>query len=254
VNEPGRDSGERRESTTAGAELLSRYIFLQALRYHVPDFWRGLHQAWQTGEADAIEWWCGCAGVVDLWFLEVIRDTIEYWNANAESPSTQLQDGFRWFWWKRLDSGGFFISPFAPSFTDPFPRMIGPCGSAELVMTTHSSDSAALRRQATIEPLDELEARLRLEFNHQLAAYMSQLKAVFSGGAAGMADLRKHASWTALVFAGFPSIQIAEGWRGLRYGTYEDPEKAVYRAVKRFSDRIGLSLPARRGKGNTKPT
>jgi hypothetical protein len=88
---------------------------------------------------------------------------------------------------------------------------------------------------------------LRAEFNRQLADYLARLRPVFSGGAVGMADLVRHAEWTVLVFTRRASYsEIAKRWPGLRHGRYEDPETAVFMAVKRFAARIGLTLPRRR--------
>jgi hypothetical protein len=159
-------------------------------------------------------------GVVDEWLIEVVWSTVMRWK-QQRTIRLVPEPGKRWWRYPLLDEGYVQIQLFSPTFRDPCPR--GATG--------------------TIETSAAFEARIRAQFDSQLGEYLRYIKSIVGED---HTELRKHSEWTALSFVGVSYVKIAGKWRHLAQS--EAPDAVVKVAVKRFAERIGLTLPRRRGR------
>jgi hypothetical protein len=199
-------------------EYIGRWAFLSALQTEAPAFWLELHRLRE--DADGVAAWMARSGVVDEWLTEVIWSTVMNWKQRQTSHLAP-GPGKRWWRYPLLDEGQVRIPLFSPRFTDPCLR--GATG--------------------TIEAPEVFEARIRAEFDTQLAEYMRYLRSI---AGEDHTEMKKHSMWTASAFTGVSYTKIAGKWHHLDQ-SYE-PDAAVKMAVRRFCDRIGLTLPRRRGR------
>ena len=246
---PGRAGLILTSEPPVGQDILGRYMFLEARRYDVPKFWYVIHQFWEAKEPAQLERWMTRNGVVDEWFKGAIWDTLEFWCRNPDSPSTRLEEGYRWFCYREVDQPQFSVPLFSPVFSHPFLKKTAePAESPEadrfgMVMSTPMAEWPAHRSK--LEMVDEFEARVKAEFAAQLREYTGYLRRIT---ATDQPEQQKHAEWTAFAFCGISYMRIASTWPGLRYSRGEQPDKTVAVAVKRFAERIGLTMPKRRKK------
>ena len=200
------------------SEYTGRWAFLSALQLEAPSFWRELHRLRE--DADGVAAWMARSGVVDEWLIEVIWCTVMNWQQRQTSQLAP-EPGKRWWRYPLLDEGQVQIPLFAPTFTDPCLR--GATG--------------------TIEALEAFETRIRAAFDLQLGEYLRYLRSIVGED---HKELRKHSQWAASAFVGVSYTKIAGRWCHLAQ-SYA-PDAVVKVAVKRFADRIGLTLPRRRGR------
>jgi hypothetical protein len=197
-------------------EYTGRWFFLEALQIAHPKFWSDLRDL--HGEPREIETWRTRSSVVDEWFIDVIWETAKFWSDNPTSPRTQLAPGCRWFRYPILEDARVQIPLFAPR--------------VPVIPDTSTG---------TMESPDDFESRARAEFESQLKEYVRYLRSVTGED---HTELRQHAQWTAMAFAGASYVNIASQFRHLH--TSMQPDMTVKMAIRRFSDRIGLTLPRRR--------
>jgi hypothetical protein len=243
------DSGGLLSGTKPAVDvvLVPRYMFLQALRAIVPDFWLGLHGLWvEEKNATVINWWIERAGVVDPWLAEVVWDTINHWNQHPESHGTRLEPDQRWWHWKQIVEAAAVseIPVFCPQLQHPFLIQAPDADPREAmaVIQGRSTLTGAARNQA--ESIDEFERRMMEQFQCELRKYTKWLRTFYC---ADRTEMLKHSEWTVLVvFRQVRYVDIANRWPGLRHSNIEQPEKAVAMAVKRFAETIGLTLPRKR--------
>jgi hypothetical protein len=200
------------------AEHVARWAFMEALQFET-QVWADLRHLQLQGDRAAIARWMSRVGIVDDWFIEIIWETVGHWCSNPNSPAATLEIGSRWFRYPMLDKGECQIPLFSPTFDRPI----------------FLTDSGKL------ETPDDFAKRIRGEFETQLSEYVRYLKSVTGED---HALLRQHAQWTALAFVGLSYTRISGRFTHLRM-SYK-PDATVKMAVRRFSERIGLTLPRRR--------
>jgi hypothetical protein len=216
-----------------------RYLFLFALQHCAPAFWLGLKKDTDCGAS--VEFWAKHAGVVDHWLIEVLRATVKRWQQHPEHPGCQLVEGYEWFSYRRENP----VVPFAPQFTDPLPRFSGTPLDPDLNTAQPITERAAIRATQHVETPKEFARRMRKQFNTKSTEYKKYHRRLTP-------DVRKqrreHAEWAALAAFGQKAdgspitvVEIAEQWPSLKDA--EDSYATVYRAVRRFSFDIGLTLP-----------
>jgi len=234
-------------------DVKARLLFLLALRVEIPHFWATLSQTWQAGTPEALLWWSGKWSVVDEWLLEVVRDTLEYWTSDPNSPDARLDTGYKWFLYRAPYMQE--QRPFQFVLQDPRPLQRGPISSgldprlAQVLpvgkrMTEAQRELQAVLDASECEPIEDFKSRARNTFERQLREYGEQFERRLSFDREP--ESMKHSIWTAHRFVGAGYMQIAEKWPGLNRGISKDPEqpdKTVNVAVKRFAERIGLTLP-----------
>jgi hypothetical protein len=119
--------------------------------------------------------------------------------------------------------------------------------SVETVVRLREATTLAERqeiwdRHVYIEPYQDFKERMLEEFNSELVRYMKDLRSGFSLDAKPQS--REHSNWTACFLSGIGPIDVARKFNDLpRYGA---PDQSVYRAIKRFAEVIGLTLPRRK--------
>ena len=200
-------------------EYTGRWFFLEALQIEDREFWSELQDLRKQSEDTVIVNWMTRTGVIDAWFIEIIWDTVHLWSDHPSSASAQLAPGCRWFRYSLLEDGQVRFPIFAPQFSPPSPD-----GSS-----------------GNMESPDQFASRTRSEFESQLKEYVRYLRSVTGED---HTELRKHAQWAAMAFAGLSYVHIADQFKHLR--TSLQPDMTVKMAVRRFSERIGLTLPGRR--------
>lgn len=213
------------------ALLRDRYLFLRALRNARPDFWRGFRSSIQYGTS--LEEWAESVGVVDPWFVEVLRDTRQFWVAHPDSDAAKLADGYEWFCWKSSPS----VQAFSPTWKDPYLLRSGAPRIDQIPNFNGSAKKKAAQR-FTVETLDAFCSRMRRQFDDQLKVYRGYLKKMVHEGQPGQRVT--HAEWTALVFSGIKQSQIVRRWPNGHSGL---DTFTVSKAVNRFAKDIGLTLP-----------
>ena len=233
-----------------GPDIKGRLMFLWALRIAFPTFWGTLNrQVWKVQTLEAFSWWASRWNVVDEWLIQVARDTIEYWGANPTSPDALLRDDYRWYLYRPG------IEREQPSFhlvvENPRPLILqaGPFPLRKMAQLVPpkwterpSSDQCELQaalNATRFESMEEFKTRMRCAFEEQLREYQKTFdkNLNFDKDPATARD----AGWTAARFCGAGYMQIARIWPGLDQ-PYR-PDKTVNVAVRRFADRIGLTLP-----------
>lgn len=244
-------------------DIKARCTFLLALRIGMPLFWETLHSGvWKAGRTpEALAWWLGQWCVVDEWLTAVVFDTLDYWDWEPESPDATLNPAYKWFLYRPMIQAKHkpfqFVleNPQPTRGALPFPvRDIAQLLPANLVQHPNTPDNRQNELKVALatwesegESLEEFETRATRAFNDQLRAYISD----FHRQLTFERDLEtmKHAIWTAARFCGAGYMHIAETWPGLIRGISKDPEqpdKTVNVAVRRFAERIGLTLAKRR--------
>jgi hypothetical protein len=97
------------------------------------------------------------------------------------------------------------------------------------------------RYVVSVRIMGEFQERIGAQINGQLAHYRRDCKRRSS---TSKPELTRDAQWTVRYQRGDRAKDIAGGlFRG-----YQQPEQAVYRAIKRFAKGIGLTLRSRRRK------
>lgn len=237
----------------------ARFIFLLALRVGKPVFWETLHAGvWKAGTPEALIWWAAQWNVVDDWFLDVVRDTLEYWESEPESPDAALNPAYKWFLYRPVMQGE--PKPFQLVLENPMPIMgelaipLKDWGQLLPASFVHPSvpnarhvEVAAALESLHKESLQEFMDRVTHAFEEQLREYEKDFNRRFTFETDP--ETAKHATWAAARFCGAGYMQIAERWPGLLRGIRKDPEqpdKTVNMAVRRFAERIGLTLAKRR--------
>ena len=231
------ENSHRSQKAPAPIDYYARYELLIAIRNHWPAFWRDLRDLIkQPSPSKSLETFLADHSILsrDSWFLsEVLLPTIESWRANPESPNARLEPCYPWFTFHVSVT----IPDFRPVFSDPRVRVKKL--PEELAKKKTPSDPGHLLGgivvQIETETFEEFEHRMTEQFQDQLQRYRKTLENIF--GARSL-ETRKHAAWTALTLAGKTGSEIANDWPGMRL--YENAEKAIYRAVKRFMSRVGL--------------
>lgn len=215
-----------------------RYLFLCALQADVPAFWAGLKKSTQFGTS--VERWAEHAGVVDRWLIEVLRATVNRWQEHPEHPGCQLIEGYEWFAYPKENP----VVPFAPQFTDPCPRFSGIPLDPDLNTALPIAERLAIRATQQTETPKEFDRRMTQQFNTELTEYKKYYRSLDLGV---RKQRREHAEWTALVAfrqkvdgSLITVVEIAERWPSL--ADAQDSYATVYRAVRRFSSDIGLTL------------
>jgi hypothetical protein len=179
-----------------------------------------------------------------VWLGDIVAETIIWWSVEPDGPAAKLAPGFIWFalspgrahhWEDRRKL------PFAPTFKDPRPRRSVPVDTSGIAAKpTPEAVQLALRAVARAfekqESIEQFSRRMKKEFNDQLNAYVRMLRDRRS-------QARVHAEWTVLKFSGKSIRQIADMELPPRRAPHEDAEEAVKKAVHRFAERIGLTLP-----------
>lgn len=211
---------------TPGPLFVSEYVgqlaFLNALQIEAPVFWTELRDLQQRADPDKIVRWMTHTGVVDPWFIEVVWDTVELWSKQPANPRSQLAPNCCWFHYSFVfDEKTLQIPFFNPQFEKPLPL---PDISPGLPEST-----------------DKFASRIRSEFEGQLQEYVRYLRSIYGED---HTELRQHAQWVALAFTGLSYVRIANKFRGLNQSL--QPDTTVKMAVRRFSERIGLTLPGKR--------
>ena len=194
-------------------EYVARWVFLDALQMECPQFWDGLY-ALRDGRASDVTRWLSRWGVTDEWLIEIAWDTIWYWaRRGAQAASTPR------FHYELLEGCHVQWPLFDPRLTLPFP----------------------LVKDGRVETPQECAARIKAQFDEQLRQYTSYLQAVCGDD---HTEMRQHAQWTAMVFAGQSYTRVAASFRHLKL--CDQPDATVKMAVHRFSRRIGLTVARRR--------
>ena len=230
--------------------IRDRYSFLHALQQAeesllnefeerpgdpVPGFWNGLHRSCVEGDCP-VEKWAALAGVVDDWFIQVLRDTLKRWLEQPAHGGCRLQPGYQWFMYGEQIP----VSPFAPTFDQPYPLSNGYFVPESIITDLDRQKRVEITQSQRIETADEFGARMRRQFEEQLAAHKKYIRH-FSRQGDNRDQRRDHARWTALLFSRRATIaRIAEG---PTLGKNKDAYSTVHKAVQRFARDIGLSLP-----------
>ena len=214
-----------------------RYLFLCALQHCAPDFWQGLKRS--TDYGTPFECWAERAGVVDDWLIEVLRMTVTRWREHPEHPGSQLREGYEWFAYPKDNP----VVPFAPQFTDPYPKLFSGVFSDPDLNTAQSiTQRAAIRKTRDIETPEAFARRMTVQFNKALTDHKKYLRQSIPDN-----DIRErrtaHAEWTALAIFGQKTdgspitvAEIVERWPDV--GDYS----TVHKAVSRFASDIRLTL------------
>ncbi len=228
---------QRSHKAPAMTDYYARYELLIAIRNRWPAFWRDLRDfIKQPSPSNALETFLAEHSIHsrNAWFVtEVLLPTIESWRADPASPNARLEAGYPWFTFRP----SIQIPDFHPVFSDPRVRVKKL--PEKLAGKKTPSDPAHRLGDVVagiqIESFEEFARRMTEQFQDQLQRYRKSLEDIFG---ARSSETRKHAAWTALILAGNSCSEIANTWPGLRL--YENAEKAIYRAVKRFLPRVGL--------------
>jgi hypothetical protein len=210
------------------SEYTGRWIFLESLQIEAPAFWSELRVLQQRGDPGEIVRWMTHTGVADQWFIDTLWETVRFWHDHPESPRARLEPGHRWFRYPLLEDGQVQIPPFAPMYKVPA------LGTESFLCFPDGSTG-------TLESPDEFASRIRAEFELQLQEYVRYLRSITGED---RTELRQHAQWTALAFTGLSYVRIADRFKHLSQSLA--PDSVVKVAVRRFSERIGLTLPTRR--------
>jgi hypothetical protein len=216
--------------------VLDRNLFLRALQNCNPGFWNGFRRSALEGvDGDRLspEEWATCAGVVDGWFIQVLRDTLARWIAQPDHAGSSLQPGYEWFVYVEYVA----MQPFAPTFDDPYLLVNGRTPKPDLSTNIRQMDRAEITQSLRIETVREFADRMTKQFGKQLAAHKKYLSHLAQADLCG--ERTKHAEWVALVFSGKTVAEIAEKWEGLQNN--RDPYSAVHKAIARFAVDIGLT-------------
>jgi hypothetical protein len=202
-------------------EYTGRFMFMEALQLEHKKFFSDLREV--MAKPDEIVRWMTRVGVVDEWLIEIVWDTLWFWARNPDSPRLRLEPGHRWFRYALLEDERVQIPMFDPLFSlDPV-------------------------RSSTGQPEDreQLIARVCSQFESQLRQFLRYMDSITGDDCPG---LKRHAQWTAMAFAGMSYVRIAGQFTNVGVKAYS-PDDVVKMAVRRFSKRIGLTLPGRQARG-----
>lgn len=205
-------------------QVAGRMTFLSALQVANPAFWQELRREERSKSKERIADWIIRSGIKDEWFTEIIWETVQFWGAHPDSKASRMVSGIRWFRYSTVDDMRYRILPFNPDFLTPdiYPFPVTPKGGHE--------------------PEDAFRARMRAAMERQLTDYIKRNRAIFQKN---LIYLKEHAAWTARAFSGESYIKIGSETPALNNsGDY--PNRVVAKAVKRFAERIGLTLGRRR--------
>ncbi|MCU1327487.1 MAG: hypothetical protein JWN34_2857 [Bryobacterales bacterium] len=206
-----------------------------ALRTQAPQFWQSLNEMWRARDPAALDPWATAHGVVDLWFQQVIADTVTAWEHDPEGPNAQLASNHPWYY-LHLETDH---PNFEPKLTKPYLtyEYDHPEIPREAIFKCSGETASEILKACRVETPEDLEVRLTAEFKAQLKEYVRKVRAMITHR--NSPERYKHAQWTARVFTGSTPADIAKGL----YEGYEEPEKAVAVAVRRFARSIGLTMP-----------
>lgn len=223
--------------------FVGQTLLLQSLQEHWPTLWRNLReQIWITNKQSELQQWAALQGrgIVDEWLLVALAATLDLWTSAPESPNARLVPGYQWY-----DSATISTATpwFRPIFTYPAPGGRIPDGLSELLLRANSDEERRrIAAAITVESSDEFQRRMTKQFTCQLKAYVSQVREGFNWEGQKPQTL-DHANWTACYLSGMRPMDIAAKWGSEpRYLSYEDLDKAVYRAIRRFAYSTGLTL------------
>jgi hypothetical protein len=107
----------------------------------------------------------------------------------------------------------------------------------------HTEVAAALE-SGQRESIEEFKARVLRDCEEQLREYEKDFhrKLTFEREP----EMAKHAMWTVARFCGVGCVEIADATPGMRWGRAMYPQKTVSMGVRRFAERIGLTLTKER--------
>jgi hypothetical protein len=236
-------------------------MFLLALRVSMPFFWETL---WKARTPEAVIWWTGQWNVVDEWLLAVVSDTLEYWESDPGSPDAALNPAYKWFLYRPLIQQD--QKPFQLVLENPRPirgelqfptREVSQLLPANFVQHPSAGETTPAQRALQnglaaaltiqqVESVAEFKIRVLRTCEEQLREYEKDFHRALTFDRDP--ETAKHAAWTAARFCGAGYMHIAERWPGLLRGLSKDPEqpdKTVNMAVRRFAERIGLTLAKR---------
>ena len=225
--------------------LVGRHLFLRSVQDYT-DFFRQLHELWLARDVPAAWRWVKERRVTDDWLIDTIADTLDFWERHPQSPAARLEAGVSWFFVNRPEA----VPPdFQPVLDEPYPRKSSRAAqlSAEKVALELSAGGYdRLRQVMAPESIEQFQQRMRKQFNSQLAEYCQTIRIGWDYQSSP--ELLMHARWTALHWAGQSCGEIARTWKPLHRTTrtgpaYREPVSAVQKAVRRFSERIGLTCP-----------
>lgn len=241
---------------TRPPDTKARFMFLLALRVRMPPFWETLHAGvWKAGTPEALFWWKAQWNVVDDWLLDVVRDTLEYWGSEPESPDAALNPAYKWFLYRPLLRGD--QKSFQLVLENPRPiegELAVPLKEwAQLLPVSCLHPSAPNARTAEVaaalesgqsESIEEFKARVLRTCEAQLREYEKDFHRRLT--LEREPEMLKHAVWTVARFCGAGYVEIADATPGMRWGHAMFPNKAVSMGVRRFAERIGLTLTKER--------
>lgn len=241
---------------TRPPDTRARFMFLLALR-RVPVFWETLHAGvWKAGTPEALIWWAAKWNVVDDWLLDVVRDTLEYWESEPGSPDAMLDPAYKWFVYRPLlqqDQKPFQLvlenprpirGELAIPLREDWAQLLPvPCLHRS-VPDARNREVAAALESGQHESIEDFKARVLRTCEEQLRDYEKDFHRRFTFEREP--EMAKHALWTVARFCGKGYVQIADATPGMRYGPAMYPNKAVTIGVQRFAERIGLTLAKKR--------
>jgi hypothetical protein len=218
-----------------------RYLFLCALQNAAPAFFAGLKGSIDSGTS--VEDWAEHVGVVDDWFMEVLRATVKRWREHPEHRGSQLAEGYEWFAYPGDDP----VEPFAVTFTDPYPQFSGIAADPNTNTAQSIAERSSIRKTWCIETPYAFGRRMKEQFNTALAEYKQYLRRITP-----LNDIRgqrrEHTQWTALLAFGkmadgspITIAEIAKRWPTLK--RHKDRYATVHKAIHRFASDIGLTFP-----------
>jgi len=216
--------------------LTGRFEYLMALQSRWPEFWRSLEtevlDRVNASVFDQETWnaefqrWASRWRVRDGWLLEAAWQTLCLWSNENLRDRDPLRP--RFFYGPEIH-----IPLFQPVLEDARPRIVPPAGVSFRIASAFRVQTG--RGEAVLE----FAARMKKQFDQQLAEYCRAHEAVFKPYER-KPSLAKHADWTALYQSGKSpkDIEIIECSGTRRQLSYA----AILSAITNFSRDIGLSL------------
>lgn len=231
-----------------------RVEFVLALRRSYPAFWPSLNQVWRE-DLDRLGDWLRQRNVVDQWLIDIVHQTIKAWTRDPSGPNATLQPDHPWYCLFSSAEPQALINSKVPDsepvLDDPYPLWKGPDTGliADAISKASGSELPELlqsfRNDEWIEPIDDFQKRMTNQFREQLTEYCKQVRSAY--GFKWNPQTESHAEWTAVAFAGVSYARISEYY--LAGAPHQDPASTVRKAVIRFADEIGLTLPGAAAQG-----
>lgn len=191
-----------------------------------PPFIQRLREVFLEEGWDAAYDYMHAHGVGDEWLFDVLNDSLKAWEKDPEAGLD-------------LHSVRSETPPFKPTFEQPEPAEV----QIDSVIIVDADNNAVARDVPDygLESPEDFAKRLTADFEKQLRAHIKKISDVWHTDPRQpqlhrREQLGQHALWTAQRFCGIPFERIAGA-----NPMYD--ESSIRKAVTRFSDRIGLTLP-----------